>query len=103
MPQTSTRSLILIGDSILDNAAVYVAPNERCVIDHCRALLWPTGMTGYGPGGPGGFRTHDLRIKSPLLCLLSYQPKKSYSAPAAFRLFSSGLTYCEAHIGICWR
>ena len=77
MPQTSTRSLILIGDSILDNAAVYVAPNERCVIDHCRALLWTTGMTGYGPGGPGGFRTHDLRIKSPLLCLLSYQPNRA--------------------------
>ncbi len=46
-------------------------------------------ITGSFPGGPGGFRTHDLRIKSPLLCLLSYQPKKSYSAPAALRLFSS--------------
>ena len=39
MPQTpNTQSLILIGDSIFDNA-VYVAPNERCVEDHCRALL----------------------------------------------------------------
>ncbi len=25
-------------------------------------------------GGPGGDRTHDLRIKSPLLCQLSYRP-----------------------------
>ena len=23
---------------------------------------------------PGGFRTHDLRVKNPLLCLLSYRP-----------------------------
>ena len=39
MPQTSnTQSLILIGDSIFDNA-VYVEPNQRCVTDHCRALL----------------------------------------------------------------
>ena len=39
MLQTSmARSLILIGDSIFDNA-VYVAPNERCVEDHCRVLL----------------------------------------------------------------
>ena len=39
MPQTpNTQSLILIGDSIFDNA-VYVEPNERCVTDHCRALL----------------------------------------------------------------
>ena len=39
MPQTpNTPSLMLIGDSIFDNA-VYVEPSERCVTDHCRALL----------------------------------------------------------------
>ena len=26
-------------------------------------------------GGPGGIRTHTLRIKSPLLCHWSYRPK----------------------------
>src|SRR4030065_503157 len=25
-------------------------------------------------GGPGGGRTHNLRVKSPLLCRLSYRP-----------------------------
>ena len=37
---------------------------------------WPT-MTGDSDsiyGGPGGDRTHDLRIKSPLLYQLSYRP-----------------------------
>ena len=31
-------------------------------------------------GGPGGNRTHDLRIKSPLLCLLSYRPEQTLPA-----------------------
>jgi hypothetical protein len=32
------------------------------------------------PGGPGGSRTHDLRVKSPLLCQLSYQPNGKVAA-----------------------
>lgn len=31
-------------------------------------------------GGAGGNRTHDLRVKSPLLCQLSYSPKPQDTA-----------------------
>ena len=32
-------------------------------------------------GGPGGIRTHDLRIKSPLLCLTELQAPALYIMP----------------------
>ncbi len=35
---------------------------------------------GEEAGGPGGNRTRDLRIKSPLLCLLSYRPNREGSS-----------------------
>ncbi len=36
----------------------------------------PTTATQVGTNGPGGTRTHDQRIKSPLLYRLSYRPSK---------------------------
>ena len=37
------------------------------------------GRAGCRQGGPGGGRTHNLRVKSPLLCRLSYRPRQEGS------------------------
>ena len=48
--------------------------------EHASTSALPTSNSPYPSclgwrfGGPGGDRTHDLRIKSPLLYQLSYRP-----------------------------
>ncbi len=43
-------------------------------------LLFRYRCCGWYPGEPGGIRTHDPRIKSPLLFQLSYRPGQVQSA-----------------------
>ncbi len=45
--------------------------------------VWQTGLVG----GAGGNRTHDLRVKSPLLCQLSYGPAPQDTASGSPLLF----------------
>ena len=48
-------------------------------------------------GGPGGTRTHNKKIKSLLLCLLSYRPSYPYLFIVTFLL-----RYVKKKLTFCW-
>jgi hypothetical protein len=72
--------------------------------DHRRFELRPQGLrvpcstvnaSGPGNGGPGGVRTHNLRVKSSLHCLLVLRVRRT-----RLSYWLMGCSFCAGHTGI---
>ena len=74
-PSVASRSFSNVSSAIAFPFCLVQAPTLQSVMTTVQGGCDKSPGTGRRRGGPGGNRTRDLRIKSPLLCRLSYRPK----------------------------